>query len=113
MKNSIINLYNNADNDIKDSFNGNVASSLQVKTHYDKVVYDDEWLTKMEETIRYLDNILRNPNRFIVNEEEIVKIELARRITVDSIARINCLAVVLVNIFISGVISIIQENDVI
>lgn len=89
MKNSIINLYNNADNDIKDSFNGNVASSLQVKTHYDKVVYDDEWLTKMEETIRYLDNILRNPNRFIVNEEEIVKIELARRITVDSIKHLS------------------------
>ena len=33
----------------------------------------------------YLDNILRNPNRFIINEEEIVKVEQARRITVDSI----------------------------
>lgn len=33
-----------------------------------------EWLTIMEDTIRYLDNILRNPNRFIVNEEDIVKI---------------------------------------
>ena len=33
----------------------------------------------------YLDNILRNPNRFIINEEEIVKVEQAKRITVDSI----------------------------
>ena len=39
----------------------------------------------MEETIPYLDNIFRAPNRFIINEEEIVKIERARRITVESI----------------------------
>ena len=33
----------------------------------------------------YLDNILRNPNRFIVNEEEVVNVEKARRVTVESI----------------------------
>ena len=43
----------------------------------------------MEETVRYIDNILRNPNRFIVNEEEIVKVELARRITVESIRHLS------------------------
>lgn len=39
----------------------------------------------MEQTVPYIDNIFRNPNRFIINEEEIVKIERARRITVESI----------------------------
>lgn len=39
----------------------------------------------METTIPYIDNIFRNPNRFIINEEEIVKIELARKVTVESI----------------------------
>ena len=43
----------------------------------------------MEDTIRYLDNILRNPNRFIVNEEEVIKIELARRVTVESIKHLS------------------------
>ena len=43
----------------------------------------------MEDTIQYLDNILRNPNRFIVNEEDIVKIELARRVTVESIKHLS------------------------
>lgn len=43
----------------------------------------------MEETVPYIDNILRNPNRFIVNEEEIVKIELARKITVESIKHLS------------------------
>ena len=39
----------------------------------------------MEDTIKYLDNILRNPNRFIINDEEVVNVEQARRITVESI----------------------------
>ena len=38
---------------------------------------------------KILDNILRNPNRFIVNEEDIVKIELARRVTVESIKHLS------------------------
>ena len=64
---SIIKLYK--DNKIKtDNFNANIRSSLNVNTNYEKVIVDYEWLDLMEDTIRYLDNILRNPNRFIVNE---------------------------------------------
>ena len=33
----------------------------------------------MEDTIQYIDNIFRNPNRFIVNEEEVVKVEQAKK----------------------------------
>src|SRR5574344_785390 len=81
----IFDLYNQADTNKISSFTKSLNSSLNVKTDYDKVICNFEWLDMMEDTIVYLDNILRNPNRFIVNEEEIVKIELARRITVDSI----------------------------
>lgn len=86
---NIISVYESLDNKRKESFKNSINSNLTVKENYDKNTYDDEWLTKMEETIRYLDNILRNPNRFIINEEEIVKIELARRITVDSIKHLS------------------------
>ena len=68
-----------------DKFNNNIRSNLVVSTDMKKIEADFEWLDLMEDTVKYLDNILRNPNRFIVNEEEIVKVELARRITVDSI----------------------------
>jgi len=87
--NSIINLYNNMPDKNRKAFNRSVKSTLNVSKQVNSGAYDDEWLTKMEETIRYLDNILRNPNRFIINEEEIVKIELARRITVDSIKHLS------------------------
>ncbi len=87
--NNIINLYTNMDESKKKKFNSSIKSTLNVGRKINSSTYDDEWITKMEETVRYLDNILRNPNRFIVNEEEIVKIELARRITVDSIKHLS------------------------
>ena len=87
--NNIINLYGSMDENKKKEFSSSIKSTLNVTQKSNSMAYDDEWLVKMEETIRYLDNILRNPNRFIVNEEEIVKIELARRITVDSIKHLS------------------------
>lgn len=69
----------------QENFKNSLRSVAQVNTKYDQVIVNYEWLDLMEDTIRYLDNILRNPNRFIVNEEEIEKIELARRVTVESI----------------------------
>lgn len=85
----IFELYNNSNNSKLDSFDDKLNSAISIKTDYDKVICNFEWLDLMEETIRYLDNILRNPNRFIVNEEEIVKIELARRITVESVKHLS------------------------
>lgn len=70
-------------------FKKNLESKLHVKTDYEKVIKDIEWIEIMEETIPYLDNIFRAPNRFIINEEEIVKIERARRITVESIKNLS------------------------
>lgn len=87
--NGIVELYQKTKEEEKNRFQNSLTSQLQVKEKKNQSSYDDIWLTKMEGTLRYLDNILRNPNRFIVNEEEIVKIELARRITVDSIKHLS------------------------
>lgn len=86
---SVLKLYEQADEEQIKGFSNGISSSLRIKTDFNKVERDFEWLDKMEETIRYLDNILRNPNRFIINEEEVVKIELARRVTVDSIKHLS------------------------
>ena len=81
----ISSLYDNADEKRITSFTKKTKSDMVVDLHYDKVEADFEWLDLAEDTMRYLDNILRNPNRFIINEDEIVKIEKAKRVTVDSI----------------------------
>ena len=85
----IINLYNKTDEKHIKSFAKGLNSSLRVVSNYDKVDCNYEWLEIMEETVPYIDNILRNPNRFIINEEDIVKVELARRVTVESIKHLS------------------------
>lgn len=66
-----------------------IESNMELDTELEKITEDLEWIEIMENTVPYLDNILRNPNRFIINEEEIVKIELARKITVESIKHLS------------------------
>ena len=81
----IINLYNATNSSQIEDFNNRVDSQLHVNKNESKVEGNYEWIDIMEDTIPYIDNILRNPNRFIINEEDVVKIELARRVTVESI----------------------------
>ena len=72
-----------------DAFLNTLNSTLSVKRDYEKMQYDYEWLDKIEYALPYLDNILKNPKRFIVNEEEVVKVELARRVTVESVIHLT------------------------
>lgn len=82
---NVVNLYNKTNDKKINNFSKDINSSLRVVTDYDRLDCDYEWIDLMEETIPYIDNILRNPNRFIVNEEDVIKIELAKRVTVESI----------------------------
>ena len=75
--------------DDNDLFLGNLNSTLYVKKDYDRREYDYGWLDLIEEVLPYIDNILRNPKRFIINEEEIVKVELARKVTVESVIHLS------------------------
>lgn len=85
MENSIVDIYQNASRKKSESFKEHINSNLHVQTDIENVVRDTDWIDIMEDTIPYIDNIFRAPNRFIINEEEVVKIERARKITVESI----------------------------
>lgn len=85
----VYDLYHNMSDKEVDSFLNKIDSNLRIVTNYEKVECDYEWLDLMEDSIKYLDNILRNPNKFIVNEEDVIKIELAKRVTVESIKHLS------------------------
>lgn len=72
-----------------DSFMNHLNSTLAVKRDYELHEYDYEWLEIIEDVLPYLGNILRNPKRFIINEEEIVKVELSKKITVESVIHLT------------------------
>ena len=81
----VLELYTRTNTNKINSFNNSVQSEYTVNTNVESFEADFEWLELMEETVQYIDNILRNPNRFIINEEEVVNVEKARRVTVESI----------------------------
>lgn len=86
---SLFEIYNNTSLEDREDFLDGIDSKLEVKNQFRKVIYDYSWLEKMEETMYYLDNIMRNPKKFIINEEEVVKIEKARKVTVESIRHLT------------------------
>lgn len=85
----IIDLYESRNKDKSGEFIEKIDSSLHVNTENKKTIKDTEWIGKMEEVIPYIDNIFRAPNRFIINEEEVVKVELARKVTVETIKHLS------------------------
>jgi hypothetical protein len=52
---------------------------------YTKKNYTSEWIGTIEECLPSLDTIVRNPRKFIVIEEDIVDISLAKSISVESV----------------------------
>ena len=72
-----------------DIFLNNINAILSVKKDYEKKEYDYEWIDMIDETLPYLDNILRNPKRFIINEEEVVQVEKSKKVTVESIIHLT------------------------
>ena len=86
----IIDLYEkNADSNRLNEFVGKTDSTLRVEMEKKEATLDTEWIDVIEQTIPYIDNIFRAPNRFIVNEEEVVKVEQAKKITIETIKHLS------------------------
>lgn len=82
---NIVDYINNLNKDKASSFVGATSSDITIKRDIDAKVSDTSWIDMVEECIPYLDNIIRNPRRFIVQEENIVPIEKAKVVTEESI----------------------------
>lgn len=76
---------NNLNKDRLIKFVNATSSTITIKRESDSKVSDTSWIDMLEESIPYLDNIIRNPRRFIVQEENIVPIEKAKVVTEESI----------------------------
>lgn len=81
----ITSLYDSIDSQKAEDFTRQMDSKMHVKTDYFKDDNDLEWVNIFEELLPYLEKILRNPKRFIKTEEEIVKIESAKKVGVETV----------------------------
>lgn len=86
----VIDLYQNdkEKSNVK-KFAEKTESTLTVEIEKVNTPLDTEWIDVVENTIQYIDNIFRNPNRFIVNDEEVVKVEQAKKITIETIKHLS------------------------
>ena len=81
----IANLYDSVDEKQAEDFTSKMNSEMRVKTDYYKDQNDLEWIDVFETLLPYIEKILRNPKRFITTEEEIVKIESAKKVGVETV----------------------------
>lgn len=67
------------------NFIKNINSDMHFKSEFSANGTNFDWLNEVEFSLIYLDNIVRSPRVILVNEEEVVKVERAKKITVASI----------------------------
>lgn len=60
-------------------------TNIKIEKDVEKVISDTSWIKMVEDAIPYLDNIIRSPRRFIVQEENIIPIEKTKVVTEESI----------------------------
>ena len=84
-----ISAYNDMNDAIKTELSSNTKSTSQVKTNFHKSEVDLTWLEMMEDTTRYINNILMEPKRAIVNHEEILQVEKSKKVTVESVIHLS------------------------
>lgn len=72
---------------VKDILGG--KNDFKISQVYNKKQYKTDWIDIIEGCIVELDTIVRNPRKFIVIEEDIVDISLAKSISVESIKHLS------------------------
>ena len=85
----VIELYENSNHEKTKTFINTAESTLKVQTEKKYITRDIEWIHMMEEVMPHIDSIFRSPNRFIKNEEETVKIEQAKKVSVETIKHLS------------------------
>lgn len=85
MTDKITEMIDNVSTSDYNDFDSKTNSKLEYKRKTDNVSRDFSWLPIVEETIPYLDNIIRNPRRFIQQEEDIVIVEKSKKISTETI----------------------------
>lgn len=70
-------------------FLSKVNSKLMMDVSRNQIVENDEWIDMLEFTIPYIEKALTKGIKNIVTEEEIIKIELIKKVTVESVKHLS------------------------
>lgn len=85
MNNELSLLVQDIPKDEIDNFTKNIKSNVDAKHIVRKIAIDYSWIKEIEDAIPSIDSIIMNPRRFIAQEEDVVRIEKTKRVTLESI----------------------------
>ena len=68
-----------------DTFIDKIDSNMKFKSEIASDAITFSWIDEIEFACQYVDNIVRNPKVTLINESDVVKIEKARKISVESV----------------------------
>lgn len=85
MNNELSLLVQDIPKDEIDNFTKNIKSNVEAKHIVKKTSVDYTWIKEIEDAIPSIDSIIMNPRRFIVQEEDVVRIEKTKKVTLESI----------------------------
>lgn len=85
----ILNDYSLIDDITRNTFLSNVDSDVKYYSHHFKKEFDFKWLDIIEDTLKYIDNILKEPKLFIYNSEEVIQIEKSKKVSVESVIHLS------------------------
>lgn len=85
MLKNITDVMNNINTNKLDVFMNNTDASFSLTKDIKEIKIDYNWLNVLEDTLPNVDKIVRNPRRFIVQEEDVVIVEKTKRISRETI----------------------------
>lgn len=85
MLKNITDVMNNINTSHLDEFMAKTEASFQLSKDIKETVIDYGWLNVLEDTLSSIDKIVRNPRRFIVQEEDVVIVEKTKRVSQETI----------------------------
>lgn len=85
MLKNITDVMNNINSNELDTFMSHTAATFSLSKDIRETKIDYSWLSVLEDTLPNIDKIVRNPRRFIVQEEDVVIVEKTKRVSQETI----------------------------
>jgi len=82
---NISDIMNNINTTDLNNFFTNTKAKFEVVSNIKETKVDYTWLNVLEDTLPNIDKIVRNPRRFIIQEEDVVIVEKIKRVSLDTI----------------------------
>ena len=92
------------DNNELSMFLAKTKSKIWIDSQEEEVFVDFSWVDRIEECLPYLDKIVRSPKRFLIQEEEIINVEKAKKVTTETILHLSQNTNLIENIASDGMI---------